>query len=117
MSVLFGPSVAAPISPLLSLPFFSLLFPFFTLIAPRRVSLFHSFVIGMRVMVQIDSHPLALSENESRRRLRRISPLPALEPVISLNSRIMIDFVVRIVIVRFHAAGPWCFRDQTAGRK
>jgi hypothetical protein len=68
-------------------------------------------------MVQIDSHPVALSKDESRGRLRFMSPLSALQPIISALARIVVDFVVGIVIVRFHAAVVWSFRNYAAGRE
>jgi hypothetical protein len=71
----------------------------------------------MRFMIHIDSHPLALSKNEARRWLRLASPFSALKPIISSHARVVIDFVVGIVIVRFHAAAAGSFRNHAAGRK
>lgn len=95
--------------------FVPLLLPLLTVIVPRRVLPFDSIVLGRRFMIRFDPYSRTVAQSKSRRRLRPISPLAAVKPVIPLCAWVIIDFVIRvvIVIVRSPTTVSWSFRNHT----
>jgi len=121
---LYGPTdsisrvlASALLAPALSPVVFSVVSPFISIsiLPARRVRLSVPIVVVVRFMVCIDSHPVTISEDEPRRRLRTMSPVAALEPIIFCHARIEVDFVVGIVIVAFQAPASRSFRNDAAG--
>jgi len=116
LSSVLGRSLLSPvrswrISPVI-FPVISPVISIVSVIAARRVNLLVSFVVLVRFMVRVDTHPVAISRDESRRRVTLIAPLSAFEPIISSLVGIVINLVVGIVVV-----GPpaWSAGNEAAG--